>query len=338
MTRLPAAENGRGERVRIPADVDREDRLLAGLTARQLAILAAAAVVLWVAWAATRRLLPLPVFAGLAAPFAGAGIILAVGRWHGLPADRLLAAMLRQQLATRRLVPAPDGIPTPPPEAQHASPDGGGLRLGPLGLPVQGISADGTLDLGSEGSAVLAKATAVSFALRTPAEREALAAGYGRYLNSLASPIQVLLGAEPVDLAPIITELHTAAPGLPHPLLEAACRDHADYLQAFAASRPLLRREVLLVLRAPQPTPAQKPRRRRENPHPPVDVPIAAADGGLARVAADAAAALAGAGVTLTVLDGPAAASRLARALNPNGRRPVFGAALPDAIITAGRR
>jgi Ca2+-binding RTX toxin-like protein len=41
-------------RVRIPADVDREDRLLAGLSARQLAILGTAAVVLWVAYAATK--------------------------------------------------------------------------------------------------------------------------------------------------------------------------------------------------------------------------------------------------------------------------------------------
>ena len=42
-------------RVRIPADVEREDRILAGLTARQLAILAVPAVVLWVAYEATRR-------------------------------------------------------------------------------------------------------------------------------------------------------------------------------------------------------------------------------------------------------------------------------------------
>jgi hypothetical protein len=42
-------------RVRIPADVERPDKLLAGLTARQLAILAVTAVALWAGYAATRQ-------------------------------------------------------------------------------------------------------------------------------------------------------------------------------------------------------------------------------------------------------------------------------------------
>ncbi|MGH9286491.1 MAG: PrgI family protein, partial [Acidimicrobiales bacterium] len=88
-----------GPRVRIPADVEREDRLLAGLSARQLAILAVAAVLLWVGYQASRAVLPLPVFAGLAAPVAGVAVVLALGRRHGLPADRLLLAALAQARA-----------------------------------------------------------------------------------------------------------------------------------------------------------------------------------------------------------------------------------------------
>jgi hypothetical protein len=330
------AGGGPAERIRIPADVDREDRLLGPLTARQLAILAASGVVLWLAWAATRQLISLPVFAAFAAPAAGVMVTVAVGRWHGLPADRLLAAIGRHHLHPRQLIPAPDGIPTRPgatkPLGGDAG-DGGGLRLGALGLPLLAIAGDGTLDLGAAGTALLVRATAVSFALRTPAEREALAAGFGRHLNSLSSPAQILLGAEPIDLQPIINQLHSAAPGLPHPLLEAACRDHADYLQSFAASRPLLRREVLLVLRAPTTQPA-KPVRRRQMSSPPELAMAVTADGSLRRAAADAAAALSGAGVTLTVLDGPAAAARLARALSPHGPPPPAGQALPDAVIT----
>ncbi len=341
--RIFNGENGPAERIRIPADVDREDRLLGPLTARQLAILTASALVLWVAWTATRQLIPLPVFAGLAAPAAGAMVTVAVGRWHGLPADRLLAAFGRHHLNPRRLIPAPDGNPTTPAATKPLGGDGGdgGLRLGALGLPVQAIAGDGTLDLGAEGTALLLQATAVSFALRTATEQEALAAGFGRYLNSLSTPVQILLGAEPVDLRPVIAELHNAAPGLPHPLLEAACRDHAHYLATFAASRPLLRREVLLVLRAPVPIPAKTGARRHQAAEAePAQAPLApaGADGTLSRAAADAAAALSGAGVTLTVLDGPAAAARLTRALNPNGPPPPAGQALPDAVITGGRR
>jgi hypothetical protein len=329
------------ERVRIPADVDREDRLIANLTARQLAILAATGLLLWVGWAATRRLLPLPVFAGLAAPVAGAALTVAVGRWHGLPADRLLTAFARHQLAPRRLVPAPGGIPAPEPAASG----GDGLRLGPLRLPVQAIAPDGTLHLADGSTAVLAHATAVSFALRTPAEREALTAGFGRYLNSLAGPVQVLLGAEPVDLQPIITELHTAAPSLPHPLLEAACRGHAAYLAAFAASRPLLRREVLLIIRTPPATttssgggggPSGFSGRRLRRRNTPIATTAAVGDPQhVLRLAADAAAALGGAGVTLTVLDGTAAAGRLSRSLDPHGPPRPDRQALPDAVITS---
>ncbi|WP_162246944.1 PrgI family protein, partial [Frankia sp. AvcI1] len=62
--------------VHIPADVDREDRIVANLTARQVLILALTAIVLYLAWAATRSLVPLLVFAVLAVPVAaGAGVL-----------------------------------------------------------------------------------------------------------------------------------------------------------------------------------------------------------------------------------------------------------------------
>ena len=53
----------------IPADIKRPDKILAGLTARQVqAVLTVAAVIIWAGFEATRRLVPLPVFAVLAAP------------------------------------------------------------------------------------------------------------------------------------------------------------------------------------------------------------------------------------------------------------------------------
>ena len=66
----------RKARVRIPADEDRDDRLLAGPCARQLAILGGSGVVVWLGSQATRTVLPLPVFVGLAAPVAAAAAVL----------------------------------------------------------------------------------------------------------------------------------------------------------------------------------------------------------------------------------------------------------------------
>ncbi len=183
--------------------------------------------------------------------------MLALGRFEGVAADRWVSVAWRHHRSPRRLVPAPDGVPAAP-AFLGADP---GPSPAALRLPVAGVSADGIVDLGADGLAVICRASAVTFSLRTPVEQEALVAGFARWLNSLAQPAQILVRAEPVDLAPSIDALLEAAPGLPHPALEAAARDHAAFLADLARARDLLRREVLVVLRqpsrptAPQPTP-----------------------------------------------------------------------------------
>src|SRR5258707_2596247 len=53
-------------RARMPADVDAPDKVLYGLTFRQLAILAVAAVIFYGGWQALHPLLPVPVLLGAA--------------------------------------------------------------------------------------------------------------------------------------------------------------------------------------------------------------------------------------------------------------------------------
>ena len=77
---------------------------------------------------------------------------------------------------------------------------------------------------------MICRASAVTFSLRTPAEQEALVAGFARFLNSLGEPVEILVRAEPVDLTAAIDALLDAAPGMPHPALEAAARRHARFL------------------------------------------------------------------------------------------------------------
>jgi PrgI family protein len=286
-------------RVRIPADVERPDKLLAGLTARQLAILGVAAVALWAGYAATRQLIPAVAYGAAAVPIAAVAATLALGRFEGIAADRWVRFAWRHHRAPRRLVPAPDGVPAAPAFiGTHPGPSPAALRL-----PVAGVSAEGIVDLGADGLAVICRASAVTFSLRTPVEQEALAAGFARWLNGLDQPVQLLVRAEPVDLTPSIDALLEAAPGLPHPTLETAARGHAAFLADLARRRDLLCREVLVVLRQPSSSNSS------------------ATDGSarLLRRASEAGRALGAAGVTLAVLDGPAAATCLARALDPAG-------------------
>jgi hypothetical protein len=291
-------------RVRIPADVERPDKLLAGLTARQLAILAVTAVALWAGYAATRHLVPPVVFGVVAVPVGAVAAMLALGRFEGIAADRWVVSAWRHHRSPRRLVPAPDGITPSPAFLTQAVPGGTGAGPASLRLPVTAVRADGIVDLGVDGLAVICRASAVTFSLRTPAEQEALVAGFARFLNSLGEAVEIVVRAEPVDLTSAIDALLDAAPGLPHPALEAAARGHARFLADLADRRDLLRREVLVVLR----------QRAGDDPA-----------GRLHRRASEAATALAAAGVTLTVSDGPAAAACLARALDPSGTTRIAG-------------
>jgi hypothetical protein len=82
-------------RVRLPADVELEDKLAFGLTARQLLLLAATVVPVYGLYTVAASALPLPVAAALCGPLVIAGTVLALGRRDGLPADRLARLALR---------------------------------------------------------------------------------------------------------------------------------------------------------------------------------------------------------------------------------------------------
>lgn len=278
------------EPVRIPADVDRPDRLVAGLTGRQLVILAAAGLVLLAGWAASRAWLPAPVFIVAAAPAASAAVVLAVGRRDGLPADRLALAALRHVRSNRRLVPAPEGIPALPPGVPRIP------MPAPLDLPVDDIAVDGTLDLGESGAALICRASSLNFGLRTDAEQKAVVAAFGRWLNSLTDPVQIVVRAERVDPSGAVTALRQGVSALPSIGLERAAIDHSRFLADLARRADVLRRSVLVVFRTGRP----------EGP------------GSLARRATDAASALAGAGITLTPLAELEARALLADAMNAN--------------------
>ena len=183
----------------------------------------------------------------IALPVGALAAMLALGRFEGVAADRWVTAAWRHHRSPRRLVPASDGVPAAPAFLATSA----ARCPTPLRLPFAGVSAEGIVDLGPDGFAVICRASAVTFSLRTPTEQEALVATFARWLNGLDRPAQILVRAEPVDLTPSIDALLDAAPGLPHPALESAARGHAAFLADLAARRDLLRREVLVVLRQP---------------------------------------------------------------------------------------
>jgi hypothetical protein len=295
--------------VRIPADLDRPDRILVGLTARQLAILTGGGVAAWTLVGRLEPLVGLPAAVALVAPVALAAMALALGWRDGLPLDRLAVAGLGWWRQPRRLVVAPDGIPPAPAWAGRP-----GSPVAPLDGPICGLDPAGVVDLGGQGWALVCVATPVNLSLRTPAEQQALLASFARLLHALAGPMQVLVRSDRADLSPLLHTLRERAAALPDPGLEQAALAHARWLEGLTGDREVRRRQLLVVFHQP----------------PGTTTPAAA----LARQAEQAAGLLAVAGVTLTPLDGDAAAQALAAATNPDGPPRPAGLAPAAAIIT----
>jgi len=308
------------ERVPVPADIELPDKLVAGLTGRQTVITAVAVLVIWAGFEATRKLMPVPVFAILAAPVAVIALALAIGQRDGLTLDRLLAAAWRQARSPRRMVTAPEGVPAVPDWVAPALARQAGPPPAAAGTPWQSAAAGGVIGLGGDGAAAVCAVSTINFALRSPAEQEALTAAYGRWLHSLTGPAQILIRTGRADLATAITRLREDAPALPHPALEHAALVHAAFLATLGASRQVLTRQVLLVTR--------EPGRAADRGRP------GGAAGRAAQRAAEAARLLAAADLQARPLDGAQVTALLAAASDPGGPHHAQRLAPPGPLTT----
>ncbi|MFC3966510.1 TraG/VirB4 family ATPase [Nocardia jiangsuensis] len=319
--------------VRIPADVDRSDRILGPFTARQLAVLATTALLLYSGWATTRTVIAPPVFAAVAAPVFVVVAVAVCTRRDGLSADLLLVAAIGHRLRPRHLVktrvqPSPKWItararatrsrpPTPAPLTAQAA------RL-PEAVTDSGAGGGvGVIDLGAEGLAVIAVAGTLNLSLRTPAEQDSLVGQLAGWLHTLRQPVQILIRSARLDLSEHITGLHAAAEQM-SPDLAAAAVDHGDHLAELIARENPTHRQVLLVWREQTDTLATtglaarlpgRGRARRALSH----GARRAAESRLLRRMSEAADVLSPLGISVTALDHVAATAVLMSCTNPEG-------------------
>jgi hypothetical protein len=358
--------------MRIPADVDLPDRVLGPLTPRQVAVLAATAAALYGLWHATAEVLPLPIFLGTAAVVLAAVTAVVLGRRDGLTLDRLLLAAIRHHLGATRRIAAPDTTgPAPAWLATAAPPPHSRRRTAATNAvppaweaPARTVHAAGrdtaasdtagataaaghmgVVDMGEDGLAAIAAASTLTFALRTPAEQDALVAGFGRYLHSLTAPVQVLIRAQPLDLSDQITALLDHADnadgadsvdGKADRGPSRLAREHAEFLAQLQTQTQLLRSQVLLVWREP-PTAD-----RRSRPARPTgrghrgSAGRRVAEDRLIRRVGEATELLASIGITITPLNPAQAVAVLVACCNPGlPRPPTADTAGPATTITA---
>ncbi|WP_395111298.1 PrgI family protein [Actinomadura sp. SCN-SB] len=311
---------------KIPADVDRPDKIVYGLTARQLAILAGTGVAVIGLFMAVGGRLPLPVVVAFVLPVVAAGVVLAVARRDGMSLDRLALAALAHIRLPKARVNVQEPITAPPAWCRAR-----GRLPAPLQLPVRAVREDGVMELAEGATAVIVRAGTLPFGLRTAGEQAALVAVFGRWLNSLDAPAQILIQARPVDLSGLAASITETAADLPVPPLEQAAREHAAFLDQLGAAHDLLVRQVLIVIsdstgQHSNPRPWGQGRKRH-----------AARDAGAAvvlRRAEETVRSLQALGVAAEVLDAATCTAVLADSLSPTEPPPVDNAG-PDEVITA---
>lgn len=293
------------DRVKLPADVELEDKLAFGLTARQLLLLGATALITYTLYTLAASALPFAIAAAVCAPVAVPGAVLALGRKDGLPADTLARHALRHLLRPRRRLLAPEGIPTPLPGEPRRP------GAAPLELPVRSVYRSGLVELTDRTCCVVLRAASGSFSLKSDEEQAALVEAFGRFLNSISEPVVIYVRSEPLDLTDRAAKLDGNAASIKGRSLADAARAHANFLRELPAGGELRRRELLLLLCT----------HARE---------IAIARTTLERRATETTELLRAADVELTPLDGEQTAALLARALDPDG--PPAGSTLAGVV------
>ncbi|GAB4001397.1 hypothetical protein GCM10029992_36750 [Glycomyces albus] len=236
--------------VYVPADLDVPDRILFGLTGRQVAVLAPAAVAVWGLWQSLATSVHPAVLLVASAPVVALALALALARKDGTTLDRLALAVLRH--------------PKRPMAAGEANPDSAastralvGRRAGARGpvdavrTQVAAVAPEGVVDLGAGGCAVAVAAGCVNFDLRAEAEQASLCAAFGRLLHTVEGHLQICLTHRPVDLTGYLDTLAEREADLEDQALRRAAQAHRSWLAGLVAGHELLAREVTVVVTGP---------------------------------------------------------------------------------------
>jgi hypothetical protein len=236
-----------GHGVTVPADVEVADRILWGLTVRQVALLAPVALGLLAAWRALLGTVPIPVLAAVTAPIAAAAVALALVRIDAVGLDRLAWAAIRSPRG--HLVPGGAN-----PAARTAMRRLTGRRLpsgGTMRSRVRHVDADGVIAIGPSAWAAGLDVGTVNFSLRSGAEQAALVGAWARLLNAVDAHLQTVVSTRPIDLSGYLDALGQRCTALEAGPLAEAGRAHREWLGRLTADRSLMGRQVTVIVRAP---------------------------------------------------------------------------------------
>jgi hypothetical protein len=220
----------------IPAKIDAPDKILFGLTVRQLIILCVPALVMVALFRALAGVVTPVVLLIAAVPPAALAIAIALGRRDGITLDAWIVHAWRSRRGPRRFSPqASEG------------------NLAPLTLPAEKIDDSGVVAMTGGDHVMLVACSTVGYFLRDDVEQQATVDGFARWCNSLSGPAQITVTSRPVDLASRADAIEARLEALPHAALETAAAGYADFLRQLTADRDPLARQVIVTHRGADP-------------------------------------------------------------------------------------
>jgi len=116
-------------------------------------------------------------------------------------------------------------------------------------LPLDHIVGDVVRLRGGDCRAVL-EAGSVNFGLKSEAEQEAILAGYRRWLNALAYPVQILVRVVPTDVEEYLRGLREGRAARSGDVWRRLALDHETFVRRFARERTLLDRRCYVIVPA----------------------------------------------------------------------------------------
>jgi hypothetical protein len=116
-------------------------------------------------------------------------------------------------------------------------------------LPLETITGDVLRLRSGEYRAVL-QTGSVNFALKSEPEQEAILAGYRRFLNALAYPLQVLVRVVPTDVERYFAGLRGSDSARGGTMLRRLAADHEAFVRGIARERTLLDRRFYVIVPA----------------------------------------------------------------------------------------
>jgi hypothetical protein len=230
--------------VPVPADIDIQDRVLFGLTVRQLLMLAPSALAAGLIWQSLKTTVPPELIMPLALVPVALCAVVAIGRIDGVGLDRLIVAaatMPRAPLAAGRGEAASLRM------EQHGKT---APVAGVLTGPVRDVAADGLIDLGAAGFARTVGVGSVNFDLLGPSEQTSMVAALARLCYGLDAHAQIVVATRPVDLSGYVDALADRAAGHANPAVASSARSHAAWLAGLVRTQGLLDRQITVVVTA----------------------------------------------------------------------------------------